>query len=115
MQVDAAVFDALVEAALDRLPQAIAEQVRNVVVLVEDEPPPGDGSLLGLYDGVPLTERGANEGFLLPTGSTSFRGPLSRMCASEEELRDEIEVTVVHEVAHHFGIEDDQLHAWGYG
>lgn len=115
MQVDAAVFDALVEAALDRLPQAIAEQVRNVVVLVEDEPPPGEGSLLGLYDGVPLTERGANEGFLLPDRIYLFRGPLSRMCASEEELRDEIEVTVVHEVAHHFGIEDDQLHAWGYG
>lgn len=115
MELDVERFDALVEAALDRLPPAISDQVNNLVVLVEEEPPPGEGELLGLYDGVPLTERGANDGMILPDRIYLFRGPLLRLCVTPEQLRDEIEVTVVHEVAHYFGIEDRQLHEWGYG
>jgi len=114
MEVDRAEFERLVEAALDGIPDEIAAQVRNVVVLVEDDPPPGEPDLLGLYEGVALTERGADHTGL-PDRITIFRRPLTEMCRDRDELVDEIRVTVVHEVAHHFGIDDDRLHDLGYG
>ena len=106
-------FEALVESALDEIPDEIARLVANVVVLVEDEPPPEDPELLGLYDGVDLTAWG-DPNLELPPRIFVFRGPLVRMCESLEELRHEVQVTVVHEVAHHFGIDDDRLHELGY-
>lgn len=108
-------FDTLVEAALDAIPDEIATLVRNVVVLVEDEPPDDEpDDLLGLYDGVALTERDSSWLPQLPDRIFLFRGPLLDLCESEEELVDEIRITVVHEIAHHFGIDDARLHELGY-
>lgn len=107
-------FDRLVAAALDGIPDELASLVRNVVVLVEDEPPPDDPYLLGYYDGWALTERQANHTGALPDRILLFRNPLVEMCADPDELVDEIRITVVHEVAHHFGIDDARLHDLGY-
>ena len=106
-------FEALVGSALDEIPDKLARLVANVVVLVEDEPPPEDPDLLGLYDGVDLTAWG-DPNLELPPRIVVFRGPLTRMCEDLEELRHEVQITVVHEVAHHFGIDDDRLHGLGY-
>jgi predicted Zn-dependent protease with MMP-like domain len=86
----------------------------NVVVLVEDEPPSHDPHLLGLYHGTPLTERGGGYTMALPDTITVFRNPTLAMCASEEEVVAEVNITVVHEIAHHFGIDDARLHDLGY-
>ena len=91
------------------------DQLDNVVFLVEDEPPEDDPELLGVYDGTPLTERDQAWGGAMPDRITIFRGPLLRMCEDREELLDEIAVTVVHEIAHHFGIDDQRLHDLGWG
>ncbi|MGI8949172.1 MAG: metallopeptidase family protein [Ornithinimicrobium sp.] len=107
-------FEDAVADALDEVPPELMGLVDNVVFLVEDEPAPDEPELLGLYDGVPLTERD-DWGGALPDRITLYRGPLSRMCESREELLEEIAVTVVHEIAHHFGIEDDRLHELGWG
>ncbi len=108
-------FDALVSAALDAIPDEIAVLVRNLVVLVEDEPPDGEpDDLLGLYDGVALTERDSSSMPELPDRIFLFRRPLLEMCEDEDDLVDEVRITVVHEVAHHFGIDDDRLHDLGY-
>lgn len=109
-------FDELVDVALDGIPEALARLVRNVVVLVEDEPPPGEpADLLGLYDGIALTERDSQMTMHLPDRIFLYRGPLADMCDDEEDLAEEIRITVVHEVAHHFGIDDARLHDLGYG
>ncbi len=110
-------FDALVDAALDGIPDELAALVHNVVVLVEDEPPPGEpDDLLGLYEGLALTERdGLGVAGRLPDRIFVFRGPLMDFCSSEDELVREVRITVVHEVAHHFGIAEARLHELGYG
>ena len=108
-------FDALVDRALDEIPDEIAALVQNVVVLVEDEPPEDEpDDLLGLYDGVALTERTATTTVQLPDRIFIFRGPLLDMCDTEEQLVEEVRITVVHEIAHHFGIDDRRLHDLGY-
>ncbi|GAA3677170.1 metallopeptidase family protein [Nocardioides ginsengisoli] len=108
-------FDALVDRALDEIPDELARLVSNVVVLVEDEPPDDEpDDLLGLYDGVALTERDGSMLPQLPDRIFLFRRPLLDMCADADELAEEIRITVVHEVAHHFGIDDDRLHDLGY-
>ena len=89
--------------------------MRNCVVLVEDEPPDDGPELFGLYEGIPLTERDSWYGGMLPDRILIFRGPLLRHCRDVVELVDEIHVTVVHEIAHHFGIDDARLHDLGYG
>lgn len=115
IEMDAERFDALVDTALDGIPDELASLVRNVVVLVEEEPPEGEpDDLLGLYDGVALTER-TGDLPVEPDRIFIFRGPLLDMCADEDELVDEVRITVVHEIAHHFGIEDEQLHRLGWG
>jgi predicted Zn-dependent protease with MMP-like domain len=108
-------FDDLVSDALDRIPAPLAALMDNVVVLVEDEPPPEEAGILGLYVGTPLTERDSGYTFRPPDQVFVYRGPLLRMCVDADELADEVAITVVHEIAHHFGIDDDQLHAWGWG
>ncbi len=114
--IDEAAFDAIVEDALDEVPEELMAMLDNVVFLVEDEPPAEDPELLGVYEGVPLTERGDFGGAgSLPDAITLFRGPLTRMCRDTDELTDEIAVTVVHEIAHHFGIDDQALHRLGWG
>ena len=108
-------FDALVDRALDGIPEELAVLVKNVVVLVEDEPPEGEpDDLLGLYDGVALTERDSTMTMQLPDRIFIFRGPLLDFVESEAELVEEVRITVVHEIAHHFGIDDHRLHALGY-
>ena len=114
MQLDRADFEALVEQALDEIPDEIRRQVHNLVVLVADDPPPDEPDLLGLYDGVSLTERSADHGGL-PDTITIFRRPLLAMCHTPDELVREVRITVVHEIAHHFGIGEERLHDLGYG
>jgi predicted Zn-dependent protease with MMP-like domain len=108
-------FDRLVESALDALPDEVAQLVSNVVVQVADDAPAHDPHLLGIYEGVALTERAANHSGMLPDRILVFRRPLCEMCDSLDELRDEVRITVVHEVAHHFGIGEERLHALGLG
>lgn len=118
-------FEDAVGDALDSLPPDLAEAMDNVVILVQDEPEPdmlrredydelGRPTLLGLYDGVPLTARDASWPLVLPDRIFIFKGPLERWCTSREELVEEITVTVIHEIAHHFGIDDDRLHELGW-
>jgi predicted Zn-dependent protease with MMP-like domain len=108
-------FEDAVRDALDLIPEGLARQIDNVVVLVEDDPPPEDPGLLGLYEGVALTERdqwwGAGQ---LPDRITVFRRPTLAICETVEEVVEEVAITVVHEVAHHFGIDDDRLHELGW-
>lgn len=112
-------FDEIVADALDRIPDWIAEQMDNVAVFATDWPSPDqdpDGdTLLGLYEGVDLTERSplAYDG-AMPDRITLFRGPLTRISRDEHDLRRNIEVTVVHEIGHHFGIDDERLHELGW-
>ena len=118
-------FEDAVGDALDSLPPDLAEAMDNVVILVQDEPEPdmlrredydelGRPTLLGLYDGVPLTARDASWSLVLPDRIFIFKGPLERWCTSREGLVEEITVTVIHEIAHHFGIDDDRLHELGW-
>jgi predicted Zn-dependent protease with MMP-like domain len=108
-------FDALVGRALDSLPPALSERLSNVAIFIEDEAPADDPGLLGLYDGIPLTERGEWYSGVLPDRIRIFREPILRMCRTPEEVVEEVHITVVHEIAHHFGIDDDRLHELGYG
>ncbi len=107
-------FEELVAEALDDIPDELTRLVRNVVVLVEDDPPADEPGLLGLYDGVALTERDGAFGGELPDRILIFRMPLLEMCTTEDQLVAEVRITVVHEVAHHFGIDDERLHELGY-
>jgi predicted Zn-dependent protease with MMP-like domain len=108
-------FDALVDEALDGIPAELAALVHNVVVLVEAHAPAEDPDILGLYDGIALTDRSVQDSFELPDRIFIFRDNLLAMCESEAEVADEVRITVVHEIAHHFGIDDDRLHALGWG
>src|SRR5689334_6626789 len=103
VDVTAEEFDALVDDALDGIPDELASLVRNVVVLVEDDAPADDPDLLGLYDGIALTERGGDTYGQLPDRIFLYRRPLLEICDDREELVEEVRITVVHEVAHHFG------------
>ena len=105
-------FEQLVDEALDDVPDELWAQFDNIVVLVEDQDD-DEPDLLGVYDGVPLTERDEYAG-VLPDVIRIFRLPLCRMCGDEAELVEEVYVTVVHEFAHHLGIDDDRLHELGW-
>ncbi|MBE1874387.1 metallopeptidase family protein [Myceligenerans pegani] len=108
-------FEDAVSEGLDLVPEDLAAQMDNVVVLVEDDAPPEDPGLLGLYEGVPLTERDHQwAAGSLPDRITIFRNPTLAMCESREEVVEEVAVTVVHEIAHHFGIDDERLHQLGW-
>lgn len=112
-------FARLVARALDDLPPFFIERMRNIEVVIDDEPSdeqrPDDGSdLLGLYEGVPLTGRGAGEPYL-PDRITIFRLPIERMTASPRRQAEIVRDTVVHEIAHHFGIDDERLRELGLG
>ncbi|CAB4871729.1 MAG: hypothetical protein F2793_03635 [Actinobacteria bacterium] len=107
-------FEDLVGQALDGIPDDLAALLQNVVIVVEDEAPNDDPDLLGLYSGTPLTERDSSYFGALPDCITIFRLPLLEMCESLDEVIEEVRITVVHEIAHHFGIDDDRLHELGY-
>ena len=107
-------FEELVAEALDRIPPELTRLMDNVAVFVEDEPPADDPELLGLYEGTPLTDRGEWYAGVLPDRITIYRDALLDVCRDEQELVHEVVVTVVHEVAHHFGIPDHRLHELGW-
>ncbi|GII77447.1 hypothetical protein Sru01_24290 [Sphaerisporangium rufum] len=105
-------FEELVAEALDTIPPELARMMQNVVIVVVDDPP--EPGLLGLYTGIPLTERGDWYSGVLPDRIEIYRNPICSMCGSEAEVVDEVQITVVHEIAHHFGIDDARLHELGW-
>jgi predicted Zn-dependent protease with MMP-like domain len=108
-------FEELVGEALDTIPPELAACMDNVVIFVEDEPNPANVGILGLYEGVPLTERGEWYAGYLPDRITIYMGPTLRVCETRDDVIEEVRITVVHEVGHHFGIDDARLHELGYG
>ena len=101
-------FERLVRRALATLPEEFQSRLENVVVVIENEPPEDMLDTLGLYEGVPLIERSL-EDMTLPDRITLFKGPIERACRSEEEIEAEVRLTILHEVAHFFGLEEAQL------
>ncbi len=114
-------FESLVADAMDGLPEPFASHLDNVMVVVEQEPRPDqiahlapNGTLFGLYEGVPQTERGQGYTFVLPDKITIFRRPILSACDDLEEVTDQVITTVIHEIAHHFGISDARLVELGW-
>jgi predicted Zn-dependent protease with MMP-like domain len=107
-------FEGLVSAALDTIPSGLASLIDNVAIFVEDEPSAEHAGVLGLYEGIPLTSRGQWYSGVLPDRITIFRLPILRACGTRQDVVREVRVTVVHEIAHHFGIDDPRLHDLGY-
>ena len=121
METDPDAFEELVADALDQIPESLGRLMENVVVMVEDWPTPEQlsgrrGTLLGLYQGIDLTRRSPlSYAGVMPDRITIFRGPISRLARDESELIDLVTTTVIHEVAHHFGISDARLSELGWG
>jgi predicted Zn-dependent protease with MMP-like domain len=107
-------FEALVTDELDELPDEMVEGLENLVFVVEDRPEDGSLDLLGLYDGVDITRRDRYGFGELPDRIILYREPLLAVAEDIEQLRDEIHVTLVHEIAHYYGIDDEQLHEMGW-
>ncbi len=108
-------FEKLVQAGIELIPEKFLAKLKNVAVLVDDEPTQeqlekvkiGKGvSLFGLYEGVPLTKRGPHYGMVLPDKITIFQGPIERLAVSEQEIMEIVKNTVWHEIAHHFGSDE---------
>ena len=121
--MDRKAFETLVRDAIQDLPQLFKDKLNNVANIVEDYPSeelldrmgiPEDETLFGLYEGVPLTDRGHFEAPLHPDRILIFQGPIEESCNSPEDIKEEVRVTVVHEIAHFFGIDDDALEEMGY-
>jgi predicted Zn-dependent protease with MMP-like domain len=116
-------FQALVAEALDDLPSEILERMDNVAVTVAYWPSRAQltragvkspHTLFGLYEGVPLTKRGAGYGMVPPDRITLFQGPLEAACRTPAALREQVRRTVIHEIGHHFGIDEDRIRELGY-
>ena len=115
LQLNAEEFEKLAVAELDLLPDDMVDGLKNIAFVIEDRPEDGSLDLLGLYSGVDLTRRG-NYGFgELPDRITLFREPLLSICSTLDELKNQIHVTLVHEIAHFYGIDDAELHRLGWG
>jgi predicted Zn-dependent protease with MMP-like domain len=121
MRMGRRAFEELVEAALDALPADFAEKLQDVDVIVEQEPGPeerdaagGRSELLGIYRGVPLTESSVWDSRLAPNQIVIFQGPIQRIARTRREIVELVRTTVLHEVAHHFGISDQRLRELGY-
>lgn len=106
-------FDRLVSEALDELPPELAKAMDNVVVLVAERNPE-EPSLLGLYEGIALTDRGHDYSGELPDAISIYRDAILDICHTREDVVEEVRITVLHEIAHHFGIGDDRLHELGW-
>lgn len=117
-------FERLVVRALRRLPPDVRAMLDNIDIVIEDEPTleqlgadgvlEDDSELFGLYEGTPLTARGSDYSMVLPDKITIFRRPIERSCATPEEMAEEVRITVIHELAHHFGIEEDRIAELGW-
>lgn len=112
-------FDRMVRKAVDSLPPVIHTMMENVEIVVEDEPTEeqrngAEDGPFGLYEGIPLTERTSSYGLILPDKISIFRGPLERATATPSDLYAEVQATVIHEVAHHFGMDEGQIADLGY-
>lgn len=106
-------FEELVADALDSIPPELAELMDNVAVFVAEG---REGGLLGRYEGVPLTRRDSGyAGMVMPDRITIYRRAILAACATEDEVVEQVRITVIHEVAHHFGIDDERLRELGYG
>jgi predicted Zn-dependent protease with MMP-like domain len=114
VEVSADRFEELAEQALAGVPDQLAALLDNVVLFIEDDAPADEPDLLGVYDGIPLTERDSGYGGVLPDRIVVFRNPTLAICDTEADVVEEVNITVVHEIAHHFGIDDDRLHDLGY-
>ena len=108
-------FEKIVVDELDELPDEMVEGLENLVFVTEDRPADGSLDLLGLYEGVALTERDSYGFGELPDRIVLYREPLLAVARDLDELRDEIHITLVHEIAHYYGIDDDELHRLGWG
>lgn len=118
--IDDAEFEVLVADAIDSLPEEIGARMENVEVTIEDEPPasalrmlPRGHTLLGLYQGIPLTKRGHYDR-ALPDRISIYKGPICRISRTPTAIKEQVRRTVIHEIAHHFGIDDDRLHELGW-
>lgn len=107
-------FEELVSKALDTIPTELTSMIENCVIVVDDYPPPDQPGLLGLYEGIPLTERGEFYSAVLPDKISIYRQPTLAICDTMEDVIEEVHITVVHEIAHHFGIDDDRLDELGW-
>lgn len=105
-------FEELVEKALARVPKEFTDQLENIAIVIEEESP--RGRLLGLYHGVPLT-KGRGFAWELPDVITIYQKPLQRISQTLEELEEQVYVTVVHEIGHYFGLDDERLHELDWG
>lgn len=114
MSMDADAFETLVVEELDALPDEMVDGLENVVFLVEDRPADGSLDLLGEYDGIALTERDRYGFGEMPDRILLYREPLLKISSDEKRLREEIHITLVHEIAHFYGIDDDELHELGW-
>ena len=114
LEVSPEEFEEMVADELDALPDEMVAHLDNVVFLIEDRPENGD-DVLGLYEGVALVDRGDYGFGDEPDRITLFRENLVDFCENREQLVDEIHVTLVHEIAHYYGIEEDRLHELGWG
>lgn len=108
-------FESYVDRAVESVPEELLALVDNCILVVEEESPPDMPELLGIYEGVPLDQRGVDYSGVLPDRIVIFRNPLLRHCRTRAELIEQVRVTVVHEIAHFFGIDDDRLDELGYG
>jgi len=113
LEMDEDAFEELVVAELDALPDEMVDGLENVVFVVEDHPDGGSG-ILGLYDGTALTERDRYGFGELPDRIVLFRETLLALCEDVDELRDEVHITLVHEIGHYYGIDDEELHRLGW-
>ncbi|HPG75169.1 MAG TPA: metallopeptidase family protein [Rhodoglobus sp.] len=113
-ELDEDAFERLVVDELDLLPDDMVDGLENVVFVTESRPEDGSLDLLGLYDGVAMTERGAYGFGELPDRIVLYREPLLAISEDLQELKDQIHVTLVHEIAHFYGLDDDQLHELGW-
>ena len=113
MEVSHERFEVLVAEALDLIPEELTAAIDNLAVFVEDRSPE-DPELLGLYDGIPLTEREHYGGMIMPDRISIYRKAICDICEDEKEIVEQVRITVIHEVAHHFGIDDERLEELGW-
>ena len=114
IELDAAAFEQLVIDELDELPDDMVDGLENLIFVTEDRPEDGSLDVLGLYDGVAITERDRYGFGELPDRIVLYREPLLSISADLDDLRDQVHVTLVHEIAHYYGIDDDELHDLGW-